>query len=218
MVFKRFNDRIHAGQVLAASLSAFAHKKNAIILALPRGGVPVAHEVAKALELPMDVWLVRKLGVPGQEELAMGAVSLGDICHVDANIVTRLDIPTPLIQRAIEKERLELDRRNKLYRQGKPLPDLKRKTVIVIDDGLATGATMHAAVLSLREAHAHRIIVAIPVGAASSCSNIEDIADEVICVHRPEPFHSVGQWYKDFTQTEDDEVLEILNPKKKALA
>lgn len=218
MIFRQFRDRTEAGQALARALFAYANKRNVLILALPRGGVPIADAVAKKLSLPMDVWLVRKLGVPGQEELAMGAVSMGGICHVDSNVVKNLDIPDSLVQQAIAKERTELDRRDRLYRHGKPVPNLQRKTVIVVDDGLATGATMHAAVLSLREAHAHRIVVAAPVGAVSTCDILKDIADEVVCVHMPEPFFGVGQWYRDFSQVSDDEVLEILNPKKEARA
>ncbi len=218
MIFQQFRDRTEAGQALAKALSAYARKKDVLILALPRGGVVVADAAAKDLSLPMDIWLVRKLGVPGHEEMAMGAVSMGGLCHVDSNIVSLLGIPDVLVQQTVARERLELDRRNRLYRQGKPAPKLKNKTVIVVDDGLATGATMHAAVLSLREAHARRIVVAVPVGPASACDTLENIADEVICVHRPEPFVGVGQWYRDFAQVDDDEVLEILNPKKEARA
>lgn len=217
-IFRQFQDRTEAGRALAKSLSAYAHKSDVLVLALPRGGVPVADAVAKALSLPMDIWLVRKLGVPGHEELAMGALSMGGICHISTDIVERLHIPETLVQETIARERLELDRRNLLYRQDKAMPNLKDKTVIVVDDGLATGATMHAAVLSLREAHARRIIVAVPVGATSACSTLEDIADEVVCAHMPEPFYGVGQWYEDFSQTSDGEVLQILNPKKKAIA
>jgi len=218
MMFRFFQDRVEAGHSLAKALSAYAGKGDALILALPRGGVPVAEAVAKSLSLPMDVWLVRKLGVPGHEELAMGAVSMGGICHVDRNIVASLDIPDILVQETITSERAELERRNKLYRHNKPAPSLAEKTVIVVDDGLATGSTMHAAVLSLREAHARRIVVAVPVGSAYACDLLKDIADEVVCAHMPEPFFGVGQWYKDFSQVSDDEVLEILNPPQKVRA
>jgi predicted phosphoribosyltransferase len=218
MMFRQFRNRAEAGAALARALADYAGKRNILILALPRGGVPVADVISKALNLPMDVWLVRKLGVPGHTELAMGAISMGGIRHVDKNIVASYHISTAEVQRVITLEQQELDRRNKLYRHGRPAPELKNKTVIVVDDGLATGATMHAAVLSLREAHAHHIVVAVPVGAASSCAALEDIADEVICVHRPEPFFGVGQWYQDFSQTGDDDVLEILNAKEKVHA
>lgn len=218
MTFRQFHDRTEAGNALAKALSYYARKKNVLILALPRGGVPVANVVSRKLSLPMDIWLVRKLGVPGHEELAMGAISMGGICHVDQNIVGRYDIPEADIQGIIAQERQELERRNRIYRHNKPAPDLKKKTVIVIDDGMATGASMHAAVLSLREAQAHYIIVAVPVGAATSCATLENIADEVICVHVPEPFFGVGQWYEDFSQTSDDEVLEILASKEEVPA
>jgi predicted phosphoribosyltransferase len=218
MIFRQFQDRTEAGLALAKALSAYTNKQNVLVLALPRGGVPIADAVAKELSLPMDVWLVRKLGVPWQEEFAMGAVSMGGICHVDSNIVSGLGIPDSFIQETVARERAELDRRNKLYRHDKPAPDLQGKTVIVVDDGIATGATMHAAVLSLREARAQRIVVAVPVGSASACSTLENIADEVVCAHMPEPFYGVGQWYRDFSQTSDDEVLEILNQKTEARA
>lgn len=212
MLFRSFRNRTEAGHELAKKLSAYAAKQDVLVLALPRGGVPVAEAVAKSLSLPMDIWLVRKLGVPAHEELAMGAISMGGICHVDRNIVASLSIPDHLIQETIAKERTELERRDQLYRLNKPSPSLKDKTVIVIDDGLATGATMHAAVLSLREAHAHRIVVAVPVGAISARTTLEDIADEVVCAHMPEPFYGVGQWYDDFSQVSDEEVLSILHP------
>lgn len=212
MIFRSFQNRTEAGHALAKKLSAYAGKQGVLVLALPRGGIPVAGVVAKSLSLPMDVWLVRKLGVPGHEELAMGAISMGGVCHVDRNIVASLNIPDYLIQETIAKERGELERRYQLYRLSKPPPSLKDKTVIVIDDGLATGATMHAAVLSLRKAHAHRIVVAVPVGAISACAMLEDIADEVVCAHVPEPFYGVGQWYDDFSQVSDEEVLSILHP------
>ena len=218
MIFRLFQDRADAGRAVAKALSIYAGKEDVLVLALPRGGVPVADTVAKSLSLPMDVWLVRKLGVPGHEELAMGAISMGGICHVDRNIMASIDIPDSLVQKTIIKEQTELERRNRLYRHDKPLPLLKNKTVIVIDDGLATGSTMHAAVLSLREAHAHRIVVAVPVGTISSCDMLKNVADEVVCAHMPEPFYGVGQWYEDFSQISDKEVLEILYPSKKVRA
>ena len=218
MIFRLFQNRTEAGRALAKRLSAYTGKRDILVLALPRGGIPVAKAVAKSLSLPMDVWLVRKLGVPGYEELAMGAISMGGICHVDRNIVERLGISDSCVQEIIKKEEEELNRRNQLYRGDKPLPVLKGKTVIVIDDGLATGSTMHAAVLSLREAHAQRIVVAVPVGSISACDMLGNIADEVVCAHMPEPFYGVGQWYEDFSQVSDEEVLEILYSLKKAHA
>lgn len=212
MMFRLFKDRTEAGRTLAKALAAYARRRDALVLALPRGGVIVADVVAKNLSLPMDVWLVRKLGVPGHEELAMGAISMGGVRHIDTNIVKLLNIPNHLIQDVVAKEQAELERRNKLYRHDNPLPALKGKTVIVVDDGLATGSTMHAAVLSLREAHATNIVVAVPVGSVSAYETLRDIADEVICAHMPEPFFGVGQWYENFPQVDDDEVLETLYP------
>jgi putative phosphoribosyl transferase len=218
MIFRQFQDRTEAGHSLAKALSAYAGKEDVLVLALPRGGVPVAEAVAESLSLPMDVWLVRKLGVPGHEELAMGAVSMGGVCHIDRYTVAYLDIPAMLVQEVITKEQAELARRNQLYRRNKPVPSLKDKAVIVVDDGLATGSTMHAAVLSLREAQARRIVVAVPVGPAPACDMLRDIADEVVCAHMPEPFYGVSEWYKDFSQVSDEEVMEILHPPRKARA
>jgi predicted phosphoribosyltransferase len=211
MIFHRFHDRVEAGHELAKSLFRYANRKDVIVLALPRGGVPVADAIARELSLPMDVWLVRKLGVPGQEELAMGALSMGGICHIEPEITAGLNIPKHIIQETIVREARELERRNTLYRHDKPLPDLKGKTAIVVDDGLATGATMRAAVLSLRKANAKRIVVAVPVGAETSCRALRDIADELVCPRIPEHFYGVGQWYENFPQTSDAEVLEFLN-------
>jgi putative phosphoribosyl transferase len=166
--------------------------------------------VAKALDLPMDVWLVRKLGVPGQEELAMGAIALNGVRHINEDITRRLNIPEPLMNRIVTKEKLELERRNRLYRHGRAAPDVKGKTAIVIDDGLATGATMRAAIESLRQTQAGRIIAAVPVGAKDVCEALTAAADEVICPRTPEPFYGVGQWYEDFSQTGDEEVQALL--------
>jgi len=214
MLRRQFQDRTEAGRALAKALSAYANRSDVLILALPRGGVPVADAVAKALSLPLDVWLVRKLGVPGHEELAMGAISMGGICHVDKKMAAELHVPDYLVQETVARESKELERRNRLYRRDKPLPELHGKTIIVVDDGLATGASMRAAVLSLRESGARNIVVAVPVGAGSSCHALLDVADEVVCPYMPEPFCGVGQWYRDFSQTGDDEVLEILHAKE----
>jgi erythromycin esterase-like protein/predicted phosphoribosyltransferase len=206
----QFLNRIDAGKNLASVLTSYIGKKDTLVLALPRGGVPVAHEVAKALSLPLDVWLVRKLGVPGHEELAMGAVAAGGICHIDNNLTQALGIPKDQVDQVIKEELIEMARRNKLYRQDRPVPVLKGKTVIIVDDGLATGATMRAAILSLRQAQALRIIVAAPVAALSTCMGLREIADEVICLYTPEPFYGVGQWYDDFSQVSDGEVITFL--------
>ena len=207
--FYRFANRQEAGKMLAKALSGYS-SNNLLILALPRGGVPVAYEVAMTLLAPMDLWLVRKLGVPGHEELAFGALAVGDICVLNEEIVNQLNISQVVVDTVIARERQELERRNSLYRKGNPPPFVERKTVIIIDDGLATGATMRAAVSSLRQARAGRIIVAVPVGAAPTCRKIEKEADELICLHTPEPFYGVGRWYVDFSQTTDEEVLAIL--------
>lgn len=196
--------------MLAEALSAYLDRSDILILALPRGGVPVACEAAKILLVPMDLWLVRKLGVPGQEELALGALAAQNVCVLNQEIIDLLSIDQAVIDRVISREQAELERRNRLYRHGRPLPDTGGKTIIIIDDGLATGATMRAAIASLRQAGAARIIVAVPVGAASTCRKIEKEADELVCLYMPEPFYGVGQWYGDFSQTSDEDVLTLL--------
>ena len=207
---QRFSGRAEAGGFLASLLSSYAGKTDTLVLALPRGGVPVAREVAKALSLPLDIWLVRKLGIPGHEETAMGAIALGDIIVRNEDLMGLLHIPPESFQDVIAKEKRELDRRNTLYRQGRPVPDVNGKTVIIIDDGFATGATMRAAIASLRQAGAVWIIAAAPVGSDSACDDLSKEADDVICPLQPEPFYGVGQWYEDFSQTSDGEVLSIL--------
>jgi len=209
--FRAYRDRTEAGQALVAALAKYEGQPDVLLLALPRGGVPVAYEVANALALPLDVWLVRKLGVPGHEELAMGALAVNGTLHINEDITAALKIPQRLINQVVARERAELSRRNKLYRAGKPLPPLRNKTVIVIDDGLATGSTMRAALESLRAAKPGHLIAAVPVGAESSCQMIGDYADEVICLQKPEPFYGVGQWYQDFSQTSDAQVKDMLH-------
>ncbi|MCE9508294.1 MAG: phosphoribosyltransferase [Alphaproteobacteria bacterium] len=209
-MFKRFQDRVEAGEALAKALTAYKARPDVLLFALPRGGVPVAHEVAKALSLPLDIWLVRKLGMPGQEEFAMGAIAMGGVRYINPEYVEMGGIGKKSLDQVIAKEEAELQRRNALYRHGLPVPQVKGKTIIVVDDGLATGATMRAAVESLRQLQAERIIVAVPVGSASACAALSSIADDVVCLHMPEPFYGVGQWYMDFSQTSDDEVQEIL--------
>ena len=210
MSFNRFADRKEAGKILTEALSSYAHKNNLLVLALPRGGVPVAYEVAKFLHAPMDLWLVRKLGVPGHEELAMGALAGGGLYVINDEVINLMRIGKNIINDVMVHERAELERRNKLYRQGRPPPDVADKTVIVIDDGLATGATMRAAIMSLRQAGADRIIAAAPVGAPSTCRDLEKDADGVLCLFTPEPFYGVGVWYDDFSQTMDREVQSLL--------
>lgn len=207
----QFENRIDAGKQLAEALMEYKGRRDVLLLALPRGGVPVADEVSKALELPLDVLLVRKLGVPGHEEVAMGAIAWDHICYINNNLVDQLDIPGEAIKRVIAKEKAELLRRSNLYRDDLPPPEIKGRTVIVIDDGLATGATMHAAIAVLQHEKAARIVVAVPVGSSDTCRELEADADEIVCLYNPEPFYSVGQWYRDFSQTSDSEVQDILD-------
>jgi putative phosphoribosyl transferase len=206
-----FQNRADAGQQLAGLLTDLKGAKETLILALPRGGVPVAHELAKELSLPMDIFLVRKLGVPGFEELAMGAIALGGVRVLNHDVIDVMDISEATIEAVTALEKAELLRRNLLYREDRPPPRVRGKTVVVVDDGLATGATMHAAVSALRQEKAARIVVAVPLGAAETCRKLEAEADGVVCLYRPEPFHGVGVWYADFSQTEDEEVLTLLH-------
>jgi len=205
-----FRDRKDAGRQLAARLKAYADHPDVLVLALPRGGVPVAYEVAQELDAPLDVFLVRKLGVPGHEELAMGAIASGGVRVINDEVVRYLGIPEVVIDAVAANEQRELERRERAYRGDRPVPDVIGQTVILIDDGLATGATMRAAIASLRQAAAARVIAAVPVGAMSTCRKIGQEADELVCLHTPEPFYGVGQWYSDFSQTSDEEVLALL--------
>jgi predicted phosphoribosyltransferase len=207
---KPFADRAEAGQVLAGKLEAYVGRDDVIVLALPRGGVPVAYEVARSLGVPLDVFLVRKLGAPGHEELAMGAIASGDVVVMNDDVLRALKVSDEMIEARIASERRELARRESAYRDDRPPLQLKGRTVILIDDGLATGSTMKAAVTALRRQNPARIVVASPIGAASTCSEIQSIADEVICAVTPEPFRAVGLWYDDFEQTSDDEVRDLL--------
>ena len=205
-----FRDRRHAGRVLAQILAGYANRSDVIVLALPRGGVPVAYEVAKALHAPLDVFVVRKLGVPGHEEYAMGAIASGGARVLNDEVVRRLGIPDAAVDAVTRYEQGELERRERLYRAGRPLPDLRGRTVIVVDDGLATGSTMLAAVRALRAQQPARIVVAVPTAAAETCAQLRSEADEVVCATTPEPFRAVGTWYDDFSQTSDEEVRELL--------
>jgi predicted phosphoribosyltransferase len=206
-----FKDRRHAGQVLAEQLSRFAGRDDVVVLALPRGGVPVGFEVARALNAPLDVFVVRKLGVPGQEELAFGAIASGGVRVLNEGIIHTLRLTDAMIERISERERQELLRREHLYRGDRPAPDLTRQTVIVVDDGLATGATMRAAVDAIKLLRAGQIVVAVPVGSRDTCSAMRRISDVLcVCAEMPEPFYGVGLWYEDFSQTTDEEVTELL--------
>jgi predicted phosphoribosyltransferase len=205
-----FRDRREAGRLLAAKLTAYANRPDVIVLALPRGGVPVADEVARALGAPLDVFVVRKLGVPGSEELAMGAVATGDVRVLNDQLVNRLGIPDHLIDAVAVREGQELARRERLYRGGRPPLDVRDRTVILVDDGLATGATMHAAIAALRQLGPARIVVAVPTASPETCEEMRAEVDDVICAITPEAFQAVGRWYQDFAQTTDEEVQDLL--------
>jgi len=205
-----FPDRAEAGRVLATKLSRYAGSDDVIVLGLPRGGVPVAYEVAQSLRVPLDVFMVRKLGVPGFEELAVGAIASGGVRVLNEDVVRALPNADEIIDAVTERENLELERREQQYRSNRPAPEISGRTVILIDDGLATGATMRAAVKALRQREAARIVVAVPVGPPDTCKEFEDVADEVVCASAPEFFQAVGQYYEDFSQTSDDEVRDLL--------
>ncbi len=205
-----FRDRVDAGQKLAEKLTEYARRDDVLILALPRGGVPVAFEVAERLNAPMDVFLVRKLGVPGHEELAMGAIASGGVRVLNERTINYLNIPEEVIDRVAAKEQRELERREKTYRDDLPAPDVKGKTVILIDDGLATGSTMRAAVIALKQMNPTKIVVAVPVASDETCREFQQEVDAVVCAITPEPFYGVGLWYDDFSQTTDEEVRELL--------
>jgi predicted phosphoribosyltransferase len=212
-----YRDRRDAGRVLAQGLRHYARLPNVTVLALPRGGVPVAYEVADALQLPLDVFVVRKLGVPGNEEYAMGAIATGGVQVLNDDVVARLGLTAGDIRRVAEAERRELERRERLYRSGRPPPAVVGHTAILIDDGLATGSTMLAAVQALRQLRPARIVVAVPTAAAETCRRIRAAADEVLCASTPSPFLAVGHWYEDFSQTSDDEVRALLADAARAL-
>jgi predicted phosphoribosyltransferase len=205
-----FRNRSDAGHVLAAHLTQYAHRSDVIVLALPRGGVPVAYEVARALAVPLDVFLVRKLGVPRHEELAMGAVASGGVRVLNERVVNGLGIAEDVIDAVAAAEEQELRRRERAYRGDRPPPDVHGRTVILVDDGLATGATMLAAVRALRAQAPARIVVAVPTGSPDTCEQLRAEADEVVCALSPQPFSAVGLWYQDFAQTTDDEVRNLL--------
>jgi putative phosphoribosyl transferase len=205
-----FPNRAEAGRQLAEKLDKYAGRDDVIVLGLPRGGVPVAYEVAKRLGVPLDVFIVRKLGVPGFEELALGAIASGGVRVLNDDVVRALPNAQELIESVTAKEMAELERREQSYRDGRPAPELRGRTVILVDDGLATGATMRAAVKALRERGAAKIVVAVPVGAADTCREFEHEVDETVCGISSEWFQAVGQYYDDFSQTSDEEVRQLL--------
>jgi predicted phosphoribosyltransferase len=203
-----FSDRAEAGRKLAEKLSGYGSE--ALVLALPRGGVPVAFEVAKALRAPLDVFLVRKLGTPAHAELAMGAIASSGVRVLNDDVIASLHIPERAIEAEVARERLELERREKLYRGDRPAPEVAGRTVLLLDDGLATGASMRAAVAALRQQCPAKLMVAVPVAASETCEALREEADEVTCLALPEPFLGVGRWYANFPQTSDAEVRELL--------
>ncbi len=206
----RFKDRSMAGRYLADKLQGYARDPNALVLGLPRGGVVVAFEVARELGLPLDIFLVRKLGVPGYEELAMGAIASGGVRVMNDNVLRQVNIPEATVEVVARREELELKRREEAYRDNRPRLDVRDRTAILIDDGLATGATMRAAVAALRKQKPGRIVIAVPVAAPDTCEEFRADVDEIICGITPSQFHAVGVWYEDFSQTTDEEVQQLL--------
>lgn len=207
---KAFKDRTQAGELLAERLAAYAGRSDVILLALPRGGVPVAFAISRKLNIPLDVLIVRKLGVPGHAEYAMGAVASGGIRVLQQNVLDALDIPSAAVEAITQRELHEIERREALYRDDRPTSSLRERIVILVDDGLATGATMLAAVQAVRQEEPARVIIAVPVAAPDTCEKLAAEADEVICLNTPSPFYAVGIWYEDFSQTSDDEVRNLL--------
>ena len=210
METKRFRDRAEAGRLLAQRLRHYAGRDDVVVLALPRGGVPVAYEVAKELGAPLGVFLVRKIGVPGHEELAMGAIASGGVLVLNERLVQALGLGPEQLQRAIDQELRELERRQEAYDGERGPPDLEGKTVILVDDGLATGSTMRAAALAVKQLNPARVVVAVPVAAEETCDAFREIVDDIVCEVTPTPFQAVGLWYEDFSQTTDEEVRELL--------
>jgi predicted phosphoribosyltransferase len=205
-----FRDRADAGRQLAALLPRYADRSDVLVLALPRGGVPVAFEIARRLNAPLDVFVVRKLGVPGHSELAMGAIAGSGVQVLSLDLIRELGIPDALVEQVAAREREELQRREGLYRGSRRPPAIRDRTILLVDDGLATGSTMEAAILALRQQSPARIIVAVPVGAPDTCARLAQVADEVVCAVTPDPFSAVGLWYENFSQTTDDEVKRLL--------
>jgi putative phosphoribosyl transferase len=205
-----YRDRSHAGRELASKLREYASRPDVIVLALPRGGVPVAFEVATALRAPLDVFIVRKLGVPGHEEYAMGAIATGGVRVVDERVVRAAGVTRAELDAVTAEEQRELERREHQYRGDRPPPNVAGRTAILVDDGLATGSTMRAAVEALRQEGAARVVVAVPIAPPETCDAFREIVDDIVCARTPEPFYSVGLWYEDFSQTTDEEVRELL--------
>lgn len=205
-----FRDRSDAGRILAGMLDEYAYRPDVVVLALPRGGVPVGFEIARALNVPLDVMVVRKLGVPGHQELAMGAIASGRVRVLNEDVVRMLGISNQIVNEATEREQRELIRREQAYRGDRPPVEVQGRTVILVDDGLATGSTMRAAVAALRQRGPARILIAVPAAAPDTCAELRSEVDDIICAMTPEPFYSVGMWYEDFSQTTDEEVRDLL--------
>jgi len=214
---RAFQDRRDAGRALAAALRKYAGRDDVVVLALPRGGVPVAYEVAKALGAPLDLFLVRKLGTPGHRELAMGAIASGGVRVLNDDVVRWYGIPKDAIEAVAREEERELVRRERAYREGRESVPIEGRLAVLVDDGLATGSTMRAAVKAVRQLGPSSVVVAVPVGARETCDELSAIADEVACLRTPEPFAAVGQWYLDFDQTTDEEVRRLLSDHADAL-
>jgi len=208
----RFVDRKEAGRELGNALAGrFGNRDDIIVLALPRGGVPIGYEVASVLRAPLDIFIVRKLGFPGHDEFAMGAIASGGVRVLNEEVFRDYPVPMHLVDAIAERELLEVERREKSYRGSRPHPDVRNKTVIVVDDGLATGSTMRAAVRALREMNPRAVVVAVPVAARQTCDEFRAEVDDILCLRTPEPFQAVGLWYQNFDQTSDEEVHELLD-------
>lgn len=210
-----FRDRTEAGRKLAHRLAAYANYPDAIVLALPRGGVPVAFEIAEALNLPLDIVVVRKLGLPGHEEFAMGAIASGGARFLNQDLIRQLSFSDEIIEHIVAREQRELERRERTYRGQRPVVDVRDRIIIIVDDGLATGSSMRAAIAALRQKGPAKLIVAVPVGAPMTCFELESLADEVICLETPENFSAVGLWYREFSQVTDEEVIDLLERNRK---
>jgi putative phosphoribosyl transferase len=218
IIVARFRDRFDAGRYLAAALPPYAGRSDVLVLALPRGGVPVGYEVARALNAPLDVMLVRKLGVPGHEELAMGAIASGGIRILSDELVRAFGIPEHVVASIAANEAGELERQERAYRDDRAPAEVKNRTVILVDDGLATGSTMRAAAAAVRAQHPQRLVIAVPVAPAETCAALQSEADEVICAWTPDPFFAVGNWYDDFSQISDQDVRQLLRTGSASMA
>jgi putative phosphoribosyl transferase len=206
----KFADRVEAGRLLADQLGVYAGRADIIVLALPRGGVPIAYQISTRLRVPLDIFLVRKLGAPGQPELAMGAIATGGARVLNDDVIRYLGVSSEVIEAVARAEQVELERREQAYRGDRPSPDLHGRIVILVDDGLATGSSMRAAIAAVRTQQPARIVVAVPVAARETCEELKREVDEIICLRTPEPFSAVGLWYDDFSQTSDEEVRDLL--------